>query len=307
MMRWKNMACALTCVTLIFGTCLQIAMGEKEVNENYQIVEQITRDIDTPQKRSGAIAKLSAIVKDSTQSMRLRRYAAKKLGEIGAIETKDMLKTVAENLEWSDSTRILKWHAFEAYWKIRVAEEPSKKTQVELLMEALHERFDGLRADNVRRWAVNELANRGIEEAFPEIVKSIKSTYSGDRAEEQIQLCTTKIKLVSSSTSRQEALSTALATEDPTRRQFLKQWAIDQLGKLKTEESRMMLINYALGLQKEYYDETGKRIVRKGDWLSRRAPMLYGTIIRILEDSGMSDSEIKATGLRPDELFVILI
>ena len=125
-----------------------------------------------------------------------------------------------------------------------------------------------------------------------------------ERGEEHIRLCKTKIELLSTSKSRLEALTKALATKDFTRYQRLKRWAVKELGKLKTQESRLILIGYALELQSKYYDENGKWIGQKGDRLVVYAGEFYHSIIKILENSGMTVAEVKATGLRPDKFFI---
>ncbi|GAI79255.1 unnamed protein product, partial [marine sediment metagenome] len=75
-------------------------------------------------------------------------------------------------------------------------------------------------------------------------------------------------------------------------------------GKLRTEESRTTLMYYALELQSKYYDKNGKWIGQKGDRLGLYADEFYHTIIKILKNSGITDSEIRAVGLRPDKFFI---
>ena len=117
-------------------------------------------------------------------------------------------------------------------------------------------------------------------------------------------MCRTKIELLSTIKSRQEALTASLLMDDQTQYQWLKRWAIKELGKLGTEESRSTLIAFAIELQSKYYDENGKRIKRKkGDLLGLRAPLLYRNIVSILKKSDMTDSEIEASGLQIDKYF----
>jgi len=301
MMKSKSVMFSLTCITFIFGLFPELTVGDKI--PEYEVIEEISRDIATPQKRSAAIGELSAIVKDSMQNTMLRQFAAEKLGELGAIEAKDMLKNLAESLDWGDSTRQLKRVTTLAYWKIRVVEEPNEPAQEELLIKLL-KGGPPPHADVVPSWAVDELASRGVQRALPDMIKRIRVNYSGRYADERIWLCRTKIQLLSTSASRQEALTKALATKDFTRYQRLKRWAIKELGKLGTQESRYTLIAYALELQSKYYDENGKWIGQKGDRLAVYAGEFYHSIIKILENSGMTVAEVKATGLRPDKFFI---
>lgn len=305
-MKPKIVVFSFMCVGLMFGPCLQSAVGDVVVE--YQIVEKITKDIDTNEKRTAAIAELSGIVKDSGQNMMLREFAATKLGELRAIEAKDMLKGLAESLEWTDATRYLKGAVTLAYWQIRVVEEPNEVAQEELLIKLVRGGPPPHAGGAVPWWAVDELANRGVKRALPDMIKRIKLQRGGDDkyAQEIIWLCETKIRLLSTSKSREDALIEALlAAKDPTWDLRLKSWAIKELGKLKTQQSRAILIAYAIQLQEKYYDQNGRRIGQDEDRLASYAPMFYNIIIKILKETGMTDSAIEATGLRPGKLFII--
>ena len=90
---------------------------------------------------------------------------------------------------------------------------------------------------------------------------------------------------------------------DSNQYQLIKKWAIEELGKLKTDESLWTLINYALELQSKFYDDNHKWIGRRGDPEASNSREFYRTIIKILKKADMTDAEIKATGLRPNEFF----
>jgi len=270
--------------------------------EQQKIVEEIAKDTSTSEKKAKIVAELMDIV-NKGKDVHLRQFAAEKLGELEAVEAKDMLKTLAEKLEWTDSTRYLKGAIILAYWQIRVAEELTKEAQEELLIK-LVKGGPPPNAPVVPSWAVDELSNRGVKRALPEIIRRIRSNYSGKYGEERIMLCTKKIQLISTNKSRQEALTEALLTEDKTQYQEIKTWAIKELGKLKTDESRWILINYALELQKKFYDDNQKWIGRRGDPEASNALEFYRNIIKILKKADMTDDEIQATGLRPDKFFI---
>ena len=128
-----------------------------------KIVEEIAKDTSTSEKKAKVVAELMDIV-HKEKDVHLRQFAAEKLGELGAIEAKDMLKTLAENLEWTDSTRYLKGAVVLAYWQIRVAEEPTKEAQEELLIKRLRG-GPPPNASVVTSWAADELANRGVKKS----------------------------------------------------------------------------------------------------------------------------------------------
>jgi hypothetical protein len=274
-------------------------------------IQDLSRDTSTPEKRANVIRELVNIVKDlndisskDNQTIYIKQYAAEKLGDLGAIEAKDILKTVAEKLEWTDKTRQLKRVVSLAYWKISILYEPNNVSQEELLIKLLGSNHEPPFADVVQLWAVDELSNRGVQRALPEIIKSIQDRNPTERGKIQIRLCTTKMDLLSKNKNRQEALANAIAIDDPNLSQPLKSWAIEELGKLNNNESRAVLISYALNLQKTYIDENGKQILKKGDTVAPYAGEMYRNIIQILRNSSMKEPEIKATGLQPDKFFI---
>ena len=293
------------CLVLVFGAYLESAAAETDLW--YELVEKITKDTRTPAKRFIAIAKLSGIVNDPNKNMRLREYAAWELGNLEAIEAKDILKTLAEALEFSDSERQLKRATTLAYWKIQVVDEPNEPARNRLLVKLLWGKTQPPpHADVVQDWAADELANRGVKDALPEIIKSIKYRNSTKRGQEQIWLCRTKIELLTTSASRCEALFKALlVTPDPTDYQRLKKWAIEELAKLKSCDGRWLLLGHAHRLQNSCYDKKGKPIVSPTGRFAERAGISYRAIIKILRDSSMAETEIKAMGLRPDDFFAV--
>jgi hypothetical protein len=303
----KN-AIEIVMLGLIIGLTPEIVMGSAPpFYEQHKLVQEIAKDTSTPEKKAKVVVELSDIVEDKTGEIHLRQFAAEKLGEIQAIEAKDMLKTLAEELDWSDENRQLKRVTTLAYWKIRVAVEPNAPTQQAMLTKLLFgETSPPPHADVVPSWAADELANRGVKEALPLITKSIKSRLTGERADLRIWLCQTKIELLTTNASRYDALATALVTmDDRTPYGTLKKWAIEELGKEKEpDDGRWVLLAYALDLQKKCYDGNGKWKLSRTDPLARNATDFYKTIIKILKDSGMSDMTIKAMGLRQDKYFI---
>ncbi|MHC4478940.1 MAG: hypothetical protein ACYTEL_25210 [Planctomycetota bacterium] len=301
-MKSRYMAVGSICVVFLIGLsgwCL----GRVKVPQ-YEVIEDITQDVGTREGRAAAIAELISIVNDSKRDVQLRELAARKLGELGAVEAKDVVGAVALELEWTDATRGLKSACTLSFWQLRVAEDPNRRSQNNLLIKLLSGRdVPPPHAGIVRWWVEDELASRGVKEALPEIIKSIEGRVSGKRAERRIWLCRTKIEFVSTSSTRLEALKRALEMEDITPDQWLTRCPVQEMGKLGTEQSRAELKEYALDLQNRYYDEKGKRKGPRREPAARHADEFYRTAIRILRKSGMTDEEIKASGLRPDKYF----
>jgi hypothetical protein len=290
-------------VSVMLGAHVEVTSGDRV--PEYELITEMVRDVATVEGRSTAIAELMAVVKDSNENMMVREIAAGKLGELEAVEARDMLETLAEELTWGDRTRELKRACSLSYWQIRVAEEPNAVEQEELLMNLLWgKKHPPPHADVTARWAADELANRGVERALPEIIKSARYRNPGERAEKEIWLCKTKIDLLSASKSRLEALSKALAVDDITEDQWLTRWAVNELAKLESQESGAVLLAHALLLQSKYYDDEGRWKGRKADRAALYAPEFYSSIINTLKNSGMAESELKAKGLRPDKFFI---
>jgi hypothetical protein len=309
MLQYINKGLRIITVTLIAALMPQLVLSSPPpFYQEQRMIEEIARDVTTPQRKAKVVAELTAIVEDKANDIHLRQFAAEKLGELGAIEAKDMLKGLAESLEWTDATRYLKGAVTLAYWQIRVAEEPNEMAQEELLIKLVRGGPPPQTGGTVPWWAVDELANRGVKRALPDMIKRIKVQRDGDDkySQEIIWLCETKIRLLSTSKTRQDALIEALlAVEDTTWDLRLKSWAIKELGKLRTQESQGILIAYALQLQEKYYDQNGKRIFPKDDRLGSNASVFYNDIIKILKHTRMTDSDIKATGLEPGKFFII--
>ena len=246
-----------------------------------QYKEQLraAKDQAQAEKRTKIISEFIAVANDDTQEWRFRRFAASKLGELKALEAKENLKELADKLEWDDTSRYLKGSVINAYWQIRVAEEPNELAQEVLLVKLISDNPPPPYGGGMPFWPVEELANRGVKRALPEIIKAIKFSSSGKREEQLIRLCTTKIKLLTESESRFDALFEALYMKPLTPEYALKHWAIAELGKLADPRGIETLLDYALGLQKTYYDDSGKQIIDKNDRLSTYAGEFYRTIL----------------------------
>jgi len=296
---------AITSLIVIMAAQVVVSARPMPHYGYYMRIREIAKDTSTPEKKSGVVSELIRIARSDVENVHLRQFAVEELGELGAVEAKEYLKGLAEGLEWSDTARQLKWAAFLAYWRIQVAEPSQKEQQETLLSQALHEKLQGIIASNVQIWAANELSSRGAKDALPEIIRSTQFRDSTKRGEEFILLCRTKIELLTTSASRIEALTRATAMNDFTERQQLRRWAIDELAKLGSDESRSTLIRHAVMLQTRYYDARGKRLQPPPDRFGGYAGEFYRRIIGILEDSGMSRSAIAQTGLQPDRFFTV--
>jgi len=292
--RKQNLIVAVSLIMLLMP---QTVMAMKVFNPDRETIREITKGINTPEKKLTAVGKLISIVKDEKGGIRLRRLAAEKLGQLRAVEAEETLKTLVDNFEWgiskeqSDLNRVI--HL--SYWQIKVSREPDIELQNNMLIELV-----GV----IPFWPIDELSNRGVKKALPKIIEGINSGLSGRRAELRIKLCTTKIELLTNNFTRHEALYKALKMEDTDDQyQRLKKWATEELGKLDSDESRKILISFAKELENKYIDSRGNRIKVKGDYLRLRDGSMYRYIIKILKCYGFSDDKIKDHGLNPKKNF----
>ena len=293
------------CATIILGWRLMPSIADQD--PQVQFIRTLTKDLGTEEQRASAIAALSDIVTDPNSDMGLRVLAAGKLGTLSALEARDMLKDLALSLERVDETRLLRQACGLSYWQLRVAAEPNAVEQKALLIKLLWGKdhpppHSGL----VPLWAADELSGRGAKDALPEIIKSIKARYSGQHGDRLVWLCRTKIELLTAAKNRQEALAEALRTDDITIEQRLKLWAIQELAKLNTEQSRATLVEYALELQNRYYDNHGKSKRRLNGRPGRHAAEAYRSIIGLLKKAGTTTEQLKAAGLIPHKVFIII-
>ncbi len=294
----RNLAMVIFAITLMAVLSRPVLAKPAPFFEQRKKIHCIAHD---PNKhRSQTVATLMAIAEDKEKHVYLRYFAVMELGKLKAVEVKDRLEALAERLDWSDQTRQLRTQAYLSYWMVTVASQPAEQHQIELLRQALKK---GVTIGAVQDWAADELSNRGVADALPEIVKSIKGRMPGKWGDERIWFCKTRIELLAERPSRQEALIEALGMKDITQYQALKQWAIEELGKLDTPESRQALIGFAIELQTTYHDAMGKRGHRKGDQESTHASSFYHAIIKRLRCNGMSLSDMESAGLKPRKLF----
>ena len=153
----------ITVLSAMLGLASQLVTAVPPPSyEQQRTIQEVARDTSTPEQRAKVVAELIQIVQAKGKDVHLRQFAAEKLGELQAVESKDMLKNLAESLEWTDSTRELKRATILAYWKIRVAEEPNEPAQEELLIKLVRG-GPPPNASAVLKWAADELANRGVK------------------------------------------------------------------------------------------------------------------------------------------------
>ena len=88
----KNNAIRIVITSLLIGLVPQIVKGTpRPFFEQYKMIQEIATDTSTPSRKAKVVAELMGIVQKE-QDVHLRQFAAEKLGELEAVEAKDMLK-----------------------------------------------------------------------------------------------------------------------------------------------------------------------------------------------------------------------
>jgi hypothetical protein len=183
--------------------------------EETQAVEQLEEKArSAPETRAEVITELMKMVGDATQIPEVRMAAAEALGNLKATEAKGMLNSLASSLDMKlEENRLLHSPIAAAYWKIIVAEQPDEAAQEELLMALLSPHALPPQSPLVWSWAIDELANRGVERALPRMLECIDRRLGENKqAEYEKWLCETKVKLLASNSERRIALEKALVT-----------------------------------------------------------------------------------------------
>ena len=137
----------------------------------------------------------------------------------------------------------------------------------------------------VRRWAANELCQRGKSEHFEKITRSLSryKLYTGDR--EKIELCRRQIELINMFDSRLDVMKHIFEVVDPTKEEKLVEWATDELVELQPDNIDKIFIDYLLRLQNVLKIEFGE------------TP--YYMPFQLLRERDWTDEMFKARGIRP--------
>ena len=261
--------------------------------------------LDDPSERAEAVTGLLAIVRNESQSRhrRARQKAITVIGERNVAEAEDFLLGLWDQ---DDAEPSLAGYTRAAWLKLRLHKADSVEVKLELLEPLLEADCRWLNSIQI---AVDEISNLGIASKLDPVVDAIRRCeYLGEK-DRALFLARTKIKLLSESATRIDALAKALDTPDLTGLQKLLLWTVNELAKIDTEESRGVLFSKAKAIQDKYYPEG--RLAKLSPERERELRALryemwsdsdrFRAILYALRKS-MSEEQIRAAGLRP-ELF----
>ncbi len=248
-------------------------------------------------------------------------YSTMWLGEIGAVEAEPLLARY-RSLEIPSDTDVaekeqliqLKYAATAAYWKVKVAACPNPQERRELLLNLVGEQVGERIRPDIRYWAADQLAQQGDVAALPAILASFAGRGSDDsRSDEERTVIVEKMRLVDDSPTRLDALRSGLEGYDLAGHRSIQAWAIEELAKMNTAESRELLLDYLRRAQRQCYENhDGTEFIpdyrtdlteeeRRMCWELDRS---YQRITSVLENIGLDEARLNAEGVYPGQYFV---
>lgn len=166
------------------------------------------------------------------------------IGRLGTARAANYLGSIHQRRFNPQEAEIL-WPATQVALRmalLNLVNEPREK--VAFLERALLESDDASSFSQVATWAVNELCNRGESESLPAVAKSIRDRVSGERAEDEIVYCKERVDVIRSSGDRVTALASVLRTSGKAAAPRLIDWAMNQLGAMRSEPANAALATF---------------------------------------------------------------
>jgi hypothetical protein len=177
----------------------------------------------------------------------VRVYALLKIGECALPEALEFLKNLKRADLGEDTTQMIWPNARVALSNALVSRITDPHARIEFLVKTLSGEGDG--RSLVAFWAVNLLCDQGTSTALPLIRRSFKSSWSGERGEEAIAFCETRMEVVSRDPDRVKALRSVLTVDGAVSDELLR-WAVYQLGSIHSPDADAELNRFAKELGK---------------------------------------------------------
>ena len=141
--------------------------------------------------RQRGLEGLEAIIRDETVNESVRALAVIALGDVGGESEEEFL------IELSKQDNRFGNAAQAAIWRTRLNRAQSRQEESAVLNEALHAEVGGKIPGSTRRWAAEQLCDRGdIEGKHDEIQAALRIAYGTKRGGEEMEVCQTKASLL---------------------------------------------------------------------------------------------------------------
>jgi hypothetical protein len=183
----------------------------------------------------------------SLKTPEARACAFRVIGETGQPEAERFLQGLKQADFESDKTQQIWPTAQIALKDARLRQITDPQSQIDYLENTLTAMTDGRGA--VADWVVNQLCDRGALTSLAIIQKSIRSRLNGQRDEDEVRFCETRIQVIRRNPDRVKALGSVL-TVDRGEEDRLKLWAIYQLDSLRSPLADAELDRFASEIAK---------------------------------------------------------
>jgi|GEM_PF-5348398 len=139
---------------------------------------------------------------------------------------------------------------YRAYWEVLMDKVQDPEGKIAVLLEVVKGSSARSKPYSVRRWAADELCDRGVGAAWPDIQR----VYGKDLV--KIQLCEEKIQLLAAACGDPvTAMAEALRGPDPFPHPGLHFWALQGLQEMQTDRGDAALLDYLLRLNRiDWYE-----------------------------------------------------
>jgi hypothetical protein len=236
------------------------------------------------ESRQEAIDGIATYIENGEIELGDQFYAVRKLEELAAPELKDYLLGIAKREIRFKNSDQLRWQALRAYWVTSLAETSTTAEEEKLLTQALQETVNyyvdgidepitGTSPPVVKTWAIDELCRRGNPKHLDQIVKSVNSYQSGERAQQKIAFCHQQMELLGKFDDRLAAFEHTLETIDLRSDVQLVSWVLDEVFALKPNNLNEILAAYLLRFKNIFniysVDGSARRaffMLRKRNW-----------------------------------------
>ena len=270
-------------------------------------IKAFRSQLQEPKTRKQALAGFYELIQDEsgTESLLLRAKAISTLGLEKPFEAEEFLRRLWNGPEAHPK---LKYVAHSAWLEVFLAQEHSVEEKTEVLREVIGR---GCRWRSSIRAAIKEFGNLGAKHALNEIEQGLRCLVPSER-EEALWIAITKIELLSQEPDRFKALQKALEIEDPTTLKKVNVWAVQELGKLGSQEAYNALVERALAIQRKYFvlgADGELRLGRATRDPTSRFPWdhhIYSDIAEILHKV-MSEEGLRRRGLRTKTVALSMI
>jgi hypothetical protein len=187
-----------------------------------------------------------AYFKDS--SVRVR--ALLKIGDTALPEAVQYLSSLTPTgLSADDSHQV--WPAAQvALRQALLTRIPDAQGKIEFLENTLVEPHDAVSNSGVTNWTIQALCNRGSLTSLPMIQKSLFNSFGVQRAQEEMQFCESRMRVVSGDPDRTKALASVLTIDGGIKDQRLTSWAIYQLASMHSSKADAELKRYSAAIEK---------------------------------------------------------